>query len=311
MFLPALIIDHKIWALAARYVREGRFLDLKNDITFKAFFGGKSPESAYCRCHMLSAVLGRKVTSAQVINPQLISRLFGKKVPVLDLHCILEDMTEIDVEIQGNYYPNEFINRTVYYAARLFTDNLDRGRGYSALNCACQITFMNFIINKDEHLHHLYRFQDERDNTVLTDRLQIHLIELPKLKKIAEEPLEKLSDLEFWSMIIFAGDNPNVRQWLAQFPEYREELKMASTLMQKLSSLRRRWAFMLATDRWTLDWTSRWYSGIDEAREEGARSKARETARNFLLLGIPPEQVAKGTGLDISDVQQIASELKQ
>ncbi|MFP3043240.1 Rpn family recombination-promoting nuclease/putative transposase [Treponema primitia] len=48
------------------------------------------------------------------------------------------------------------------------------------------------------------------------------------------------------------------------------------------------------------------------AREEGERvgkeEKALEDARNFLGMGLSPEQVAKGTGLDLATVKNISSQ---
>ena len=51
--------------------------------------------------------------------------------------------------------------------------------------------------------------------------------------------------------------------------------------------------------------------GRREGRAEGERSAKLETARNYLLLGLTPEQVAKGSGLPLSEVRQIAAELQR
>ena len=47
-----------------------------------------------------------------------------------------------------------------------------------------------------------------------------------------------------------------------------------------------------------------------EGREEGEQAGARQTAKNFLSMGLSCEQVAKGTGLSMEEVQEIAAELK-
>lgn len=48
-----------------------------------------------------------------------------------------------------------------------------------------------------------------------------------------------------------------------------------------------------------------------ELRAELAREeKAVETARNFLDLGVSPEQVSKGTGLSLEQVLEIQRESK-
>ena len=140
MFTPPLILDRKIWALATKYAKEGKSLDLKKDVTFKSFFGGSSKESVYCRCKMISAVIGKTVTSAKILSPQLLPLRYKAKYPVLDLRCRLEDGSEVDVEIQGKYYKDEFVKRSVYYASRLVAENLDSGRKYENLSHVYQIT---------------------------------------------------------------------------------------------------------------------------------------------------------------------------
>ncbi len=49
--------------------------------------------------------------------------------------------------------------------------------------------------------------------------------------------------------------------------------------------------------------------GIAIGKEQGERNAKLETARNYLLLGLTPEQVAQGSGLPLPEVQQIAAEL--
>jgi predicted transposase YdaD len=40
--------------------------------------------------------------------------------------------------------------------------------------------------------------------------------------------------------------------------------------------------------------------------EEGRKEKALETAMNLLAMGLSPEQVAQGTGLDIDRIKELA-----
>ena len=45
---------------AEEAVKSGRPIDLTDDITFKLFFAGNTPESRKCLCSFLSAVIGTK-----------------------------------------------------------------------------------------------------------------------------------------------------------------------------------------------------------------------------------------------------------
>ena len=47
-----------------------------------------------------------------------------------------------------------------------------------------------------------------------------------------------------------------------------------------------------------------------QAYKEGALQKALETARKFITLNIPYEQIAQGTGLPLETVKELAKEIK-
>ena len=45
--------------------------------------------------------------------------------------------------------------------------------------------------------------------------------------------------------------------------------------------------------------------GIQQGIAQGELQKAIETARNFLSMGLSPEQIAQGTGLSKETIEQI------
>ena len=85
---------------------------------------------------------------------------------------------------------------------------------------------------------------------------------------------------------------------------------MISTLLNRLSLRRNNWAYQFSAEKWERDWTSRYYTGIDNAREEGiaigeergAHKKALETAHKLLELGLSAEQIKQATGLPESEI---------
>ena len=236
---------------------------------------------------------------------------------MLDLHCVLEDGSEVDVEIQGKYYKDEFVKRSVYYASKLVSESLGRGKNYVTLPHSYQITFMNFRLLPDERLHHTYLLREANDGSVLTELMQLHFIELPKLQPLLEKTCETLSDLEFWSIIILAGADENIQRWLSRFREHTEELTMAKTLLQRLRHKHRNWAQKLSYERTEHDWTSRWLTGIDDARDEGYKSghsdglaegdyNARlETARRMKANGMAMADIALYTQLSLNELAQL------
>ena len=48
--------------------------------------------------------------------------------------------------------------------------------------------------------------------------------------------------------------------------------------------------------------------GVTVGIVHGKQDKARETARNFLRMGLAPEQVALGVGLPLADIVALAGD---
>ncbi|MBO5401094.1 MAG: hypothetical protein J6A14_04590, partial [Spirochaetaceae bacterium] len=50
---------------------------------------------------------------------------------------------------------------------------------------------------------------------------------------------------------------------------------------------------------------------FDDGISQGIQQKAIETAKNFLSMGLQIEQIAKGTGLSLATIQQLAKDFPQ
>ena len=303
---------------AREAVATGRLLDLKNDIVFKSFFSKESEESKFCRRRMISAVIGRQVVEATVQNPEILPEYFVGKAPRLDIHCKLDDGSEVDVELQQSKNDDNQQKRAVFYAARLMSGTLGKGKRYSEIPHVYQIMFTDFTIVDDVGLHHKYLLHDTTYNHVLTDCLQIHFIELPKLKALLENPPETLSEAAFWSMIIAMGDSPAVQDILHKFPDYAEDLSMANTLLNTLSRDEKEWYRQLAYEEGEIEYGARMASateagltkgiaiGEERGRAEGSRAAKLEAARNLISLHfLTDEQIAQTVGLSLDEIQKI------
>ena len=298
-------IDEDVKEQAAQAVAQGRTLNLKNDIVFKSFFSKDCEESAYCRKKMLSAVIGRTVAETKVLNPEILPTRTDGKYPRLDIHCRLEDGSEVDVELQNSMYQDDQIKRSIYYAATLTHNALSSGEPYSFLPHVYQIMFMDFRAVEDNRLHHTYLFKERKDHAELSDIVQIHYIELPKIAELVKKSPEALSEIEFWSMLILAGENKKVRRLLAEISNREEEMTMAQALLKTMSRDQQEWENQYGYERFVHDCISREKYAFFRGEEQGAHDKAVETARNALAMGLSVEQVAQITGLSLDEVKAL------
>ena len=262
---------------------------------------------------MLSAVIGRTVVDTVVLNPEILPAHIMGKVPRLDIHCKLEDGSEVDVEMQNSKYDDDQIKRSIYYGAELVTHSLKSGELYQTMPNVYQIMFMNFKILKDEKLHHQFILKDIEDSKPLTDIFQIHYIELPKLEELLRRlgEVETLSELEFWSIMIYMGGVPEVKMQLERFTEHSEDLNMAESLLRTLSRGSAEWYRQKAFEDGERDWNSRMYGAEQKGIAIGAQQTARENARNFLKKSnLSPNMIAECCSLPLEEVLALKDELE-
>ena len=60
-----------------------------------------------------------------------------------------------------------------------------------------------------------------------------------------------------------------------------------------------------------MTWERQQAYAFESGQERGIAQTRFETARNFLRLGVPVEQVAQGAELPLAEVQRIAADLKR
>ena len=126
----------------------------------------------------------KPLISMSIENPINMRTVFYEKESILDVKAKDETGRIYDIEIQsiGN---SEFIQTSLYYWAKIYSSQLEEGHQYKKLNPVICINLLDFIIfedKKDEQFHscHMICDQDDKDS-VLTDHLRIHYIELPRI----------------------------------------------------------------------------------------------------------------------------------
>ena len=292
-----IIIDEEVKEQAALAVAQGKTLNLKNDIVFKSFFSKDCKESVYCRHKLLSAVIGRTVTESKVLNPELLPTRTDGKFPRLDIHCKLDDGSEVDVEMQNSMYEDDQIKRSIYYAATLTHNSLSSGEPYSQLPHIYQIMFMDFKTIKDKKLHHAYTFKEREDHTELSDLVQIHYIELSKISDTLKKKAEELSELEFWCILIMAGESKRAKALLAKLTE-KEEMQMAGALLSTMSRNQQEWEKQYGYERFVHDCISR----EKYAFMKGERQGILQTAKALKLSNVDLSIIQKATGLSEEEI---------
>ena len=168
-----------------------------NDYFVRYFFTDKGGEKVlldFINAVMISANM-KTFKSVEILNPFNLKKNYSDKETIVDVKCITKNGTVVIIEVQlsGN---SRFPERILYYWSTNYSKLLKKGEGYEDLTPVISINLLNFNLNKkDSNVHSCYMIYDTKNKRLLSDHLQIHIIELKKFK-FKDKSLTK--DLNYW-----------------------------------------------------------------------------------------------------------------
>lgn len=177
-------------------------LKLKNDIVFKAFFAKKGNERFLKS--FLESLLKEKIDNIKIQGEvSLLQMNKEDKLGRLELKATINQRKVIDIEIQLEDRKNTE-KRSVYYGAKLVTEQIGKGGEYIETKPVILINILNYnLLDVPEYYTKTVTVAElHRDYEVIKDATY-YFIELPKFRK-SKPKLANL--LECWLALI-DGEN--------------------------------------------------------------------------------------------------------
>ncbi|MCD1261151.1 PD-(D/E)XK nuclease family transposase [Paenibacillus athensensis] len=271
-------------------------LDPKVDFVFKRIFGVE--ENKDILLDFLNVTLResepRPITDIQILNPYLDKNALHDKQSILDIHARTSDGKQVNIEIQlFNRYDIE--RRTLYYWSKMYAAQLEEGQIYKNLKKTITINILNFNFIPNERYYNLFHLREEHTGIVLTDHIEIHFMELPKL----QERQASLSDkLVKWLLFLKGVDKPELWEVIAM---NEPALQKAMDTLEFLSQNEEARRLYEMRQKALHDEASM----IHGAKEEGKREKEMEVASNLLAMGLEIAKIAQATGLSEDEIRQL------
>jgi predicted transposase/invertase (TIGR01784 family) len=247
-------------------------VDPKVDYAFKHVFGRE--QSKPCLMSLVDAVLQpaaeERLAGLDLLNPFNDQEALDDKLSVLDIKARDQSGRQFNVEMQMLAF-GAFRQRALYYWSRLHQSQLRKGMRYQALRPTIAICFVDTPLFSELADHHLiFELRERHHQTLFTDQLALHILELSKFNKRVDE---LVSPLDIW----------------LYFLRHAQELD-ADSLPRALDLAEVRWALgdlimITQSERERERYESRLkmqrdvYTALEEAREEG-RVKGRAEGRD-------------------------------
>jgi len=268
----------------------------KIDFAFKEIMNDEK-----ARIGFLAAVLHidpESIKSTRILNPYLRQTHADDKLGILDVRVLMNDDTEIDTEIQLSELM-VWADRSLFYAAKMYTDQIKPGQKYNVFKKCVSISILDFILFEEEkEFYSCFHITEDKRHFKYTDKMEFHVIELPKLSpKLKEDS----SSVELWAKFINAEEMEEF-DMIAEKDPY---IQSAYNQLQIISQDEQKRLEYEARQKAILDYNQ----GMYEAGQRGEQRGIRNTARNFLSLGVDINTIAKATNLSIAEIEALKNEI--
>ncbi|SPF51899.1 conserved hypothetical protein [Candidatus Desulfosporosinus infrequens] len=194
-----------------------------NDYFFKRVFG--SEEGKDVLIDFLNATQNRplhdQIKRVKLEDREIDPERYLDKAARLDVVVTTElgHIFHVEVQVEKQFY---LPKRILYYWSGLYHRQLQQGTPFAQLLPTVSISILGFTyFQEDERYHHIFDIRDTETGKKLNEDLELHFLELTKIKKLArgpknalEEWLIYLNDIQGEELEALAMSNPAIRKAL-------------------------------------------------------------------------------------------------
>jgi predicted transposase/invertase (TIGR01784 family) len=294
-------------------------LSPKNDFVFRLLFGDDGNEELLAS--LLSSILNEEIEHVVIKNPYILKLFSEDKEAILDIKAAINSKKLVDIEMQLWRSP-KLLNRILLYWSRLYASQMKAGDGYHVLKKTISILILDDDPYHTNDFHVCSRIRNFEEMFELTDLLEIHILELPKLHKRREQDTN--DTLIAWMNFLYA----QTREELDMASEANPVIQKATDMLMAMSRDEEERLRYEAREEFLLDQQY----GLQAARGEGieiGEKKGREEGRkegieigerkgieiervtiahNLINLGMDNDFISKATGLSSKEIQKLRNQ---
>jgi len=299
-----------------------RYLDPKNDLTFKRIFG-EHPELLIT---FLNAVMpfepDRLIEEITYLPAEMIPDNPTRKYSLIDVRCRDNSGRQFIVEMQM-YWDGAFTNRLVFNAGKAYVRQLERGEDYHLLQPVYTFAILNENFdNKTDSFYHHYQIVNRENTDEVIPGLEFVLIELTDkfnpvtmsdrklavlwlrfLKEVGENmralPAEMQADEYIRKAAGLCEEGAFTPEELAAYDKYWDIIRTEKTLYYG--------ALMKGK---AIGWNEGRTEGEAIGLEKGEAKNNKKVIANALNAGYSIEIMTTITGLTKEEIQKIIKEVQ-
>ena len=285
----------------------GELLNLTKDLVFQELFGKQKNKDI--TAHFLSLILNREIKNIDLdVNKRMLGNRENSKTGRLDIRAKFNDGEDCNIELQVEPYPY-MDKRMLEYWGSMYDAKINSGDSYKVLKPTISILIADYKITNLKHIakyHTIWNLREkEFTDTVLTNDIEMHILEIPKIND--NEMLK--DELVQWLRFIKEPENKGVEK----FMEENKYLKQARKELEHLSGdpdfkrlLESRAGFLRDVDaKMEVAEKKGKEKGREEGKEEGKRQKQLEIAKKMKDKNKPIKEIIELTELSKEEIEKL------
>ena len=241
--------------------RMGKLLNPRIDTTFKALFTSNTEESRSALKAFIEAVINRKIDAVNLVPSNIPYEFFNQRGINYDILCKFEDGKFANIEMQAFNQNYDYGDRAEYYVARLQSTFFKKGDNWKTVPQVYQINVANFIYpqkgnkNSSDSIVSYFTMRT-KDGRELANKMNIILIELPKVEKLLDN-IKDNTALENWAIFFRYADDVTKMEIIKKIIDKEEGIMKAQQSLASISEDEILWAQQFMQDVYESDKTSR------------------------------------------------------
>ncbi|MGL6106666.1 Rpn family recombination-promoting nuclease/putative transposase [Romboutsia sp.] len=273
-----------------------QLFDPKVDYIFKNIFGSEKHPNILIS--FLNACIKSKspITEVKIKNTEITKEYIEESFSRLDVLATTQNGEVINIEMQRADEKN-MIKRSLYYWSKIFAGEYKVKGKYSSLPRTICINVLDFKLLEEEKFHNVYILKNKENNNMLTDVMEMHFVEIPKMKEIDQDDM-----LSLWTAFLNDPNNEKIVELEAKYDALHEakielarlsrDPKEAELYRMRENAINERRNFFL------------------ETFENGREDRDTEIVLNMLGEGLDEGMISKLTKIDIIKIKEIREKYK-
>ena len=279
-------------------------LNRLNDVFFKSLLGDINRKNL--TLNFLNDILNKDeehyFTDINFLDKQSLPDNEEGKAPELDIVAKLNDGSLVNIEVQIAKQ-EDYSKRALFYWSRLYAYQLPKGHHYSELKPTISINLLNFNHFSHDRYHSSHHVRDDIDQSILTNDLEMHFIELKKFKF---SDIKKLKRADTWIAYFSSKCTDEERKVIAMTNPAIKEALNYEMLFSQDEVKRREYELQEKAIR---DYNATMLYNRKEAKREGKQEEKYENAVRGLKNNISLDAISTITGLTIEQLKEIQKTL--